>query len=73
MSWTLQDDIAEVELLQLNVGTCEGPCQRPEVPRVICGTRRVDCDKEWTMCGNCAEEYEEYWDEMWESYRNAIL
>ena len=74
MSWTIKDDIAEVELLELNKGKCEGPCQREEdVPRLLCQSRRMDSAQEYMLCSYCAEEYEEFWDEMWSMYYSEVL
>jgi len=67
-SWALNDEIVEVELLRLNIGKCEGPCEREDVPRIICQSRRMDDAKEWTLCSACAEEYEEFWDDMWDDH-----
>jgi hypothetical protein len=74
MYWTLQDEIAEAEMLQLNLGKCEGRCQRDEdVPRVEYRENRMDSDKTYMLCGWCATEDEEYWDEMWRDYWSSRL
>ena len=70
MSWTLFDEIAEVELLQLNVGKCDGQCQRESMPRLI---RDLNSETALNLCGECTEEYDDYWKEMWDSYYAAVL
>ena len=73
MSWTLQDEIAEAEMLQLNLGKCDGPCERDNVPRVEYKENRHDSDTLYQMCGWCAVENDEYWKEMWAMYYSQIL
>lgn len=71
--WTLQDEIAEAEMLQLNIGPCDGPCQRESVPRVEYQQNRMDSNKIYMMCGWCAAEDAEYWEEMWRDYWSSRL
>lgn len=72
MSWTLQDEIAEAEMLQLNLGKCEGPCERDGVPRVEYTENRHNPGT-YQLCGWCAVECDDYWKEMWEMYYSQVL
>ena len=71
--WDYKDDIVEASLLQLDVGLCQGPCQRPNIPRIECDSRRMDSDATYMLCGWCAQEHHEYWDEMWRDYWSGVL
>ncbi len=75
MNEWLLDEIVEVELLQLDVGICPGamhPCGQKR-PLITIGPRRKDYDDSITVCTLCAQEYEQYWDEMWADYYNSVL
>jgi hypothetical protein len=71
LSEWLKDEIVEVELLQLDIAKCEH-CERVE-PTIEMPSRRMDCNKSWTLCTSCAEEYDEYWNDMWADYYSSRL
>lgn len=71
----LQEEIIEAELLQLNVGVCPGAVREcgQTRPLITVGPRRQDYDDSCTVCTRCAQEYEQYWDEMWSDYWSSRL
>lgn len=72
-SWDWKDFAIEADLLQLNIGKCEGECQRPNMARSEQGPRAYTESGPIMLCSCCAESYHSYWDDMWSDYYRGLL